>query len=760
MLNLDPDRLLPLDVIINGSKSGTWLLLEHAGLLYAPKDAFDDWRIETNLSDASIEYKNKKYWLLTSIPGYKAKLNVADQSLELLFSPKVFNASKLTSEIIKRSEVSLVLPSIFFNYDFNYAHSQLSSSPSVEDLGLLGELGVSNNWGVLTSSFAARNLTHDNTLGVASSINRLETTFTRDFPGENKTLRLGDSVTKSGLLGRNVYFGGIQFGSNFSLTPGFVSQPVPILTGLSAAPSTVELYVNDVLRQVSNVPTGPFSIDNLPALNGNGDARIVVRDQLGREKVITQSFFSNSRLLSTGLNDWSVEAGSVRRDLGLKNGNYGPQFVSATWRHGVSSELTIEERLELTKDLSTIQIGAVTRLPFSSLGSAALNTSHDDKTGSGEQWLIGLEHQTLHSSTFFQAQGANKDFRQLGQLNDFSPTKLQLAANWTYSHDVWGSFGLGLASIQRYGSPRVTTYTANYAKRLSQQAILNLIANEVQTSNIKANSIGLNITFLLNKNKYANLTANMHGNTNDLYASVTKNPDSESNLGWRVLGGEQQSHEREEVGLYYLGQHAALTSDISHTPDQTALRLGASGGLVLADGHVFSTQRVVDSFALVEISDYANIGVGIGSNIQSHTDAKGIAMIPRLSAYQNNQVRLSASDLPINAEIDSIEKIVVPSFRSGVKVKFPVRSGRGALLKILLDDGDAAPAGATVNIEGDQEAFYVARRGEAFISGLQSKNRVVLKWKDQQCSFIVILPDEVIDEFPRIGELICKGVIR
>ena len=36
--------------------------------------------------------------------------------------------------------------------------------------------------------------------------------------------------------------------------------------------------MNDVLRQVSNVPTGPFAIDNLPVLTGNGEARLVVRD--------------------------------------------------------------------------------------------------------------------------------------------------------------------------------------------------------------------------------------------------------------------------------------------------------------------------------------------------------------------------------------------------------------------------------------------------------------------------------------------------
>ena len=87
-----------------------------------------------------------------------------------------------------------------------------------------------------------------------------------------------------------------------------------------------------------------------------------------------------------------------------------------------------------------------------------------------------------------------------------------------------------------------------------------------------------------------------------------------------------------------------------------------------------------------------------------------------------------------------------------------MRSGRGALLKIVLDDGDVAPAGATVQIEGDKEEFYVARRGEAFVTGLQANNRVTLSWNGKVCTFDVNLPKETPDEFPRIGPLTCKGI--
>lgn len=754
------DRILPMEVTINGAKSGTWLFVERAGTLYVERDAFEEWRIIVNADTKAIEFKGHQYWPLSAVPGFNAKINFANQSLDLLFSPQSFAETRLAGAISKRPVISPVLPSVFFNYDLNYSKSYLQAAPTVQDLSALTEIGLSTGLGVLTNSASARNLTNDNTLGTKSEWLRLETTFTKDLPELNRTLWLGDTSTRIGMLGRNVYYGGIRFGTNFALTPGYVSQPLPALTGLSAAPSTVELYVNDVLRQTSNVPTGPFALDNFPILTGNGDARIVVRDLLGRETVIVQSFFTNSQLLAAGLNDWSIEAGSVRRDLGTANANYGPEFAGGLWRHGLNNSLTLEGRTAVTSKLNVLQLGAVTALPFQLLGRFAAAGSNEKALGSGTQWLLGLEHQDLRFGAYFEVQGASNDFRDLGQEVTVAPIKLQLAGNISYANDRLGTFGFGFAKIQQYDSPSVTTLSANYNKRIGKSSILILNASEARTSDVTSRSVGLTFVVPLDNNKVATAYANSNGTKNDFYATYSQNPDQENHLGWRTLAGQQQNQSREEAGIYYYGRYGTLTGDVSTTPDQTAVRLGANGGIIATDGHVFATQRLTDSFALAEVKDYSNIGVGIGNNMLTKTDAKGIALIPRLSPYQSNAIRLNPQDLPVSAELDSIERDVVPAWRSGVKLSFPVRSGRGALLKIQLEDGEPAPAGAIVQIEDDKQEFYVARRGEAFVTGLQATNRILLNWKEQQCKFNVTLPPEKPDEIPRLGPLLCKGITR
>ena len=231
-------------------------------------------------------------------------------------------------------------------------------------------------------------------------------------------------------------------------------------------------------------------------------------------------------------------------------------------------------------------------------------------------------------------------------------------------------------------------------------------------------------------------------------------------MGWRVLTGRQQDQSRVEGGSYYLGRYGRASGEVSASPDQKALRLGATGGLVVTDGHLFATRRVDESFAVAEVKGYGGVGIGLGSNVLTRTDANGIALIPRMVPYQNNSVRIDPAELPISAEIDSIEQIAVPAWRSAVKVNFPVRSGRGALLKVVFDDNDVAPAGATVRIDGDSQEFYVARRGEAFVTGLKPTNRLHLKWNGQQCSFDVTLRPEAPNEIARVGPLQCKGVKR
>jgi outer membrane usher protein len=174
------------------------------------------------------------------------------------------------------------------------------------------------------------------------------------------------------------------------------------------------------------------------------------------------------------------------------------------------------------------------------------------------------------------------------------------------------------------------------------------------------------------------------------------------------------------------------------------------------EGRFFAARRLQNSFALVHVPGYPNVGVGFQGETLTQTDKDGFAMLPRLSAYQTNTIRLNANDLPMSAELDSIEATAVPAWRSGVAVKFPVRSGQGALVKVVTPDGAPVPAGTRVELVGDGKEFFVARRGEVFLTGLQQRNTIALKWEGYDCKAQVDLPGAVDAEIIRLGPVTCR----
>src|SRR5262245_60220433 len=111
------ERILPLEVTVNGARTGTWLLVEKDGALYAPPDAFEEWRLQVPADAPTVEFKGQRYWALASVPGFRSKVDLATQSLDLVFSPQAFAASRLTREPVRKNELSAVLPSAFLNYD-------------------------------------------------------------------------------------------------------------------------------------------------------------------------------------------------------------------------------------------------------------------------------------------------------------------------------------------------------------------------------------------------------------------------------------------------------------------------------------------------------------------------------------------------------------------------------------------------------------------------------------------------------------------
>jgi outer membrane usher protein len=393
------------------------------------------------------------------------------------------------------------------------------------------------------------------------------------------------------------------------------------------------------------------------------------------------------------------------------------------------------------------------------LGQAGIALSEDEGAGRGALWMLGAEHLTLRHGFTLRGEAATREYRRVGQQEAQAAYRRQWLASYTYFSESFGHFGVAAARAEIYDAGAVNTYTANYSMRIGEQASLTFSATRVSGTS-SGSSFGVNLLVPLDgRITVAGSTTHRAGKL-DAYVSASRGLGAESGSGWRALAGRRLGEEYGEGGVYYQGSRGLVTADLSASSQQQTARLGAQGGLLWMDGELFASRKLQESFALVEVPGYAGVGVGFQSTVLARTDDNGRALVPRLMAYRRNAIRLDPSELPISAELDTIEMIAVPPARAGVKVAFPVRSGRGALLSIRLEDGQPAPAGAEVELAGDTREFFVARRGEAFVTGLQERNTLRLKWKGQRCELQVALPAGSKDEIARLGPYVCAGVAR
>jgi outer membrane usher protein len=754
------ERLMPLEVRVNQQPGGGWLLMERAGVLFAPAVAFDEWRLNRP-ELPPLRVRGQSWYPLSALPGFAARFHPAAQSVDLEFAPQAFTATRLTQPAPKRPTVSKAEPALALNYDLSLTRSAARGAMAQQDLGALLEAAVSGDAGVLSSSYAGRNLAVRG-FDAAPRWQRLETSFTRDFPEPRISLRLGDLATHAGAIGRPVFFGGVQLSRNFALEPGFVSRPIPSLAGTSSAPSTLELYINDVLRQTGNLPAGPFTINELPLPDSTGQVRMVVRDILGRETVVEQSFLSSNALLAAGLSDWSVEAGELRRNLGLPDARYATRFGAGLYRLGLSPDWTGELRAGISRPQQEASIAfSHAHTPWPVLVQAGLSGSRSALANGhayGAGWLLSLERAGVASGWLLRTEGNTAAWRGLGQDLQTPPTRRQTTLSHRLSAGAWGSLGLSAAQTVAGDGSRYLAATAGQSVRVGYRSTLSLGVTRL-TGSTAGTRLTATLFVPLGPRSVLSATAahTRHGDS-DTTVGLSASPDEPDGWAWRLLAGERSSAGQAEAGLYRDGPRGSLALDLGQTRELQTLRLGAQGAWVAVDGALFATRRSGPAMALVEVPGQAGVGVSLLGQVAARTGSDGRALLPQLLPYQANAVRLDPSDLPIGAELDSVEMSAVPAARSVVKLRFPVRSGRAALIRVRLADGEPAPPGAEVGIVGDPQVFYMARRGEVFVTGLAPVATLVLRWRGQSCSLALRLPPDDGNDITRLGPLTCAGV--
>lgn len=723
------------------------LILKRAdGRLLVSKADLDLWRLRLPETAATV-YEGEDYYPMDTLRGLSYELDAPSQTLLVQAAPGLYGSTNIQGTargFVKPSASSL---GAFLNYDVFVDQSKEQTNTS----GLL-ELGVFANAGVGTSSFLGKN-TNNSTNTTGKSIIRLDSTWTKDWPEQLVSLRMGDIINRPGAWGRSLRVGGVQWGTNFSTQPTLVTFPLPGLSGEAVLPSTVDLFVNDSLRLRKQLPTGPFSIQDLPVVTGMNEARLVTTDIFGRERVIVQPYYVSPRLLQKGLHDYSYEAGFIRQNYGLKSNDYGRFVAVGTHRLGITDQFTGEIHSELQADQQALGASGAWLMPNVGIFSGSLAASNG-RSGQGGLFSFGFERTARKFGFGANTQITTNNFSQTGfQESQPPPRQLSQAfASWAAGK---GSLGLSYTLQDYRDSPKVELLNGSYSTNFFGLGFLGISASKFLSGD-KTTILGLTFTRALGDQvtASANVTAQAGSEVGSL--QVQRSLPVGSGFGYRLSEGFGDS-DRRAAGLFAQNDIGTYSLEAAQSMGETAYRASASGGLAILNQGIFMSRRINDSFALVYVPDFPGVRVYADNQVVANTDSKGRALIPRLRPYQKNAIRIEQADLPMDTQVESVELDLVPYFRSGVVAKFPVKQQQQGLIKVISEYGKPIPAGAVAYFIPENLEFPVGLEGEVFLAGLSAKNHIRIIWNQQSCDIEVAFTKSA-DPLPFLGTYTCLGI--
>ena len=748
-----PEVLL-LDVTVNGQRLADVVRAEQwpdAGLLM-PAEAWAEARLIPPaqvhaLSDGTPAYA------LDSLPGATYRLNRQSLHLEISAPASAFVGSTLGPQgalavMPPRSESGALL-----NYDLSLAYSGGAAVSS----GAILEAIAFNRFGNFASSVLVRNQ------GATRTAQRLDTFWRYDMPERLEALVVGDTVGAGGGWSRPARYGGVRWSRDFGMRPGFLTFPQPTLAAEAALPSTVEVLVNNARRVSQAIPPGPFELSNVPVVTGAGEINLVVRDLLGRETTVRQSYYASPRLLAPGLTDFSLEAGRLRLGYG-RDSHYGDAFASGALRGGLTPGLTGEVRLELQALRRAAGIELSSLLGTWGLGRMALATSSGSTHGIAERGQLvqlGIERSTPHGGGALQYESASRGFAPFGEANGAIAATQRARERWlaTLGGPLWGAVSGGVSYVRqtRWDGDRVQVAGLSLNLPLWQRASMSISLNR-RLDGDQAWYSGINISLPLDGGIYtaARLDRGSGGQLGSV-VSAGRNAPVGPGLGWHAEASTQES-QRARGGLQFNTSQSELVLDLaSDAKGQLASRAGARGTVGLLGGLPFASRAVGQgSFAVVEVEGLAGVAIKRSHQVVAETNDHGLAFVPGLLPWQKNQIEIDPVELPLDTEVGNVVQEIVPYAGSGSVVKFAVRRTRQALVVLHQRSGQPVPVGTRVQLLPAGAEFMAGRRGEVWLTDLAAdRQRLQVNWPGGSCQLEFAVP--AIGSNPgKIGPLTCK----
>ncbi len=767
------ERQLALEVVLNGRPTGrVGAFIDRDGALYATPAELRDlgFALSRDLAAGTEPIP------LTALANLRAQVDEASQTLVVEASDAALLPTELAGGSAAVPLAPLARPGYggLLNYDLvgTFPVQQTAGTARQTTGGALLDLRGFGPYGVLQTTGLV-NLTPD---PGENTMVRLDTAYVYTDADALRRWRAGDVITGALSWSRAVRLGGGQVSSDFGLRPDLVTYPLPVLSASAAVPSTVDVMVNGIRQFSEPVEPGPFAVRTLPVVTGAGEIAVAVVDALGRQTLVTLPFYASAALLRPGLASYSLEAGAVRQDYGLRTDHYAGSAMSGSLRYGLTDWLTLENHAEATDALGLLGGGAVVKL--GSLGvinaAASASTARGDLAagpGGATGGLVsaGFRRAARDLSFSVNASFATAGYRDIAAASGTPVPRSTLNASLGYQLGRWGSVGVGyIDQVPGTGVARglasqpanafftnqpVTLVTASYS--IPVAGVASFYATGFKDLRDDRNyGVAIGLSFAFGPAASASTGGSLDNGRAGASLDVAKSALVQNDYGYRLHDQEGVAPQR-MAEAEFLSPWGRVTGGVDQSPGQGAVRAGASGALAWTAGHAFASDQIGDSFAVVSTGGVAGVPVLYENRLVGETDSSGHLLVPSLLSYQNNRLAVDTTRLPADIDVGQTAVLLRPPDRSGVVVDFHIRKVHAALLTLRDGDGKPIPLGSVARVAGaeDQPVGY---DGEAYVTGLQPSNRLQVVLPSGASCTAQFAYTPVAGDIPVIGPLRCQ----
>lgn len=751
------DQLLQLEVFVNGRAAGLvvpFTLHTDGTLVTSPEQLTNlGIRLPSAIATNHVEVA------LKGLPGMTFEYDEAAQTIRFTLAPDAQQPTVIEGrDVPPRADPQRPPLGAILNYTLFASATNGPDGATFDGVSGEFEARAFGSFGLIEHSFIGRSNSDSRLL-------RLDTTYSYEDPAHATTYVAGDFVSSGFAWTRPVRMGGLQLRRSFDIRPDIVTVPLPSFTGTAAAPSTLDLYINDSRALSTNVQQGPYQIAQPPVVYGSGKAQVVLRDALGRRSVSTSLFYASPDLLVPGLTDYSAELGFARRNYGSKSYDYsGRPIASVSYRRGMTPSLTLVAHGEAAGGgLTTAGGGGIMTLGTFGLASVAVAGSRTPGNA-GALVDFSIESRTRHFSVLLRTQRTYGSYEDLASWTAASsPQRLSERSIYgqpseidqgSLSLPLWSgsSIGFSYVNLRRADDGRSRIGNTSFTQQLGN---LGLFANASRDFTAKGSTsvfAGLSVPLGGKVSASGGISRARGGNAG--YVEAARQGAHEPGaFGWSLRAAKGDRQEAEGIARYSTNfaflEATGLYSDGQETA--TALMEGA----VAVVGGVHAVTRLDDSFAVVEVGA-PGVKVSRENQAVGTTGRNGKLLVPDLAPFVSNRLSIDPAGLPIDARVEATETTATPFARVPIRVDLRVQAGRGAALVTLVDPQQKPiELGSTVTLEGKDQEFVVGYDGETYIEDLSAENTVLVKTPDGATCRARFPFQAVVGEQVRIASTIC-----